>query len=70
MAIKDYNPLEHNKSLSVDVAEKVHVFYTECRVIDRDNLDVTSSRLALVLASKIILKNALHLLGVSAPEHM
>ena len=53
-----------------DVAEKVHSFYTECRVIDRDNIEVTSSRLALCQATKIVLKNALHLVGVSAPEHM
>ncbi len=53
-----------------DVAEKVHAFYTECRVIDRDDINVTSSRLAICLASKIVLKNALHLVGVSAPTHM
>ena len=53
-----------------ETAEKIHAFYTECRVIDRDNLEVTSSRLALCQASKIVLKNALHLLGVSAPERM
>ena len=53
-----------------EVAEKVHAFYTECRVIDRDNLEVTSSRLGLCLASKIILKNALTLVGVSAPNKM
>ena len=53
-----------------DVAEHIHAFYTECRVIDRDNLSVTSSRLALCLASKIVINNALKLLGVSAPNHM
>ena len=53
-----------------EVAEKIHAFYTECRVIDRDNLEVTSSRLGLCLASKIVLKNALSLVGVSAPERM
>ena len=53
-----------------EVAEKVHAFYTECRVIDRDNLETTASRLAICLASKIVLKNALHLVGVSAPERM
>ena len=53
-----------------EVAENIHAFYTECRVIDRDNLKVTSSRLALCLASKIVMKNALDLLGVSAPKHM
>ena len=53
-----------------EVAEKVHAFYTECRVIDRDNLPVTSSRLALCKASKIVLKNALQLVGVSSPNRM
>ena len=53
-----------------DLAELVHGFYTECRVIDKDNLDVSSSRLALCLASKQVMKNALDLIGVSAPEHM
>ena len=48
----------------------IHSFYTECRVIDRDNIDVTSSRLALVKASQIVLRNALNLIGVSAPEKM
>ena len=53
-----------------ELAEKVHAFYTECRVIDRDNLEVTSARLGLCLACKIVLRNALYLVGVSAPEKM
>lgn len=52
------------------LAEFVHSFYSECRVIDRDNIAVSGSRLALVKASKIVLKNALDLIGVSAPIHM
>ena len=53
-----------------DLAKLVHGFYTECRVIDRDNIGLSSSRLALCLASKIVMKNALDLIGVSAPERM
>ena len=53
-----------------ELAAKIHSFYTGCRVIDRDNLDLTSSRLALAKASKIVMKNALGVLGVSAPENM
>lgn len=53
-----------------DLAGLIHEFYTECRVIDRDNIDTSSSRLALCLASKQVMKNALDLIGVSAPEHM
>ncbi len=53
-----------------DLAKLVHGFYTECRVIDRDSIDLSSSRLALCLASKIVMRNALDLIGVSAPERM
>ena len=53
-----------------ELAEKVHAFYTECRVIDRDNLEVTQSRLALCKASQQVIKNALYLVGVNAPTHM
>ena len=52
------------------LAEFIHAFYTECRVIDLNNIETSSSRLALVKASKIVLKNALSLIGVSAPIHM
>ncbi|MBR0440197.1 MAG: arginine--tRNA ligase [Bacilli bacterium] len=53
-----------------DLAGMIHEFYTECRVIDRDNIETSSSRLALCKASEIVMKNALNLIGVSAPEHM
>jgi len=53
-----------------DLASKIHAFYTECRVIDRDHLEITKSRLALAKASKITMKNALSVLGVSAPTSM
>ena len=53
-----------------DLAGLIHEFYTECRVIDRNNIDISSSRLALCKASKQVMRNALDLIGVSAPEHM
>lgn len=53
-----------------ELAELVHGFYTECRVIDRDNVEVSASRLALCKASQQVIKNALSLVGVSAPERM
>ena len=53
-----------------ELAGLIHEFYTECRVIDRDNIDVSSSRLALCKASEQVMKNALNLIGVNAPEHM
>ncbi|MGM9808680.1 MAG: arginine--tRNA ligase, partial [Bacilli bacterium] len=52
------------------LASLIHGFYTECRLLDRNNLELTASRLALCKASMIVLKNALGLIGVSAPEKM
>ena len=53
-----------------DLAGLVHEFYTECRVIDKNNIELSASRLALCAASQQVMKNALDLIGVSAPEHM
>ena len=52
------------------LAGLIHGFYTECRLIDRDNLEQTASRLALAKAAMIVMKNALELIGVSAPNEM
>ncbi len=53
-----------------DLAKLIHEYYAANRIIDRDNIELTSSRLALMKACQIVLKNALALLGVSAPEKM
>lgn len=52
------------------LAGLTHAFYTECRVIDRDNVELSKSRLALCKASQIVMRNALNVLGVNAPEQM
>lgn len=53
-----------------DLAGLIHEFYTECRVIDRNDIETSSSRLALCKACEQVMKNALDLIGVSAPKHM
>ena len=53
-----------------NLASQIHAFYTECRVINREHLDVTASRLALAKASRIVMKNALNVIGVNAPDAM
>ncbi len=53
-----------------ELAEKFHEFYAKCHVINRDDLALTSSRLALIKAVKIAMENALGILGVSAPTKM
>ena len=52
------------------LAASIHSFYTNCHILDRENLAMTSCRLALAKAAKTVMKNALSILGVSAPEKM
>ncbi len=52
------------------LATAIHEFYTVCRVVDENNKDLTSSRLGLCKAAKQVMKNALELIGVHAPERM
>ena len=52
-----------------DLAGDFHSFYTVSRVISEDK-ELMKARLALVLATKTVIKNALDLLGVTAPERM
>lgn len=51
-------------------ASLFHSFYSECKVNDATNLELSKQRLALCKACQIVLANALTLIGVSAPEKM
>ena len=53
-----------------DLASTFHSFYNAEKVLDADNMERTKARLALIQSTKITLKNALRLIGVSAPEKM
>ena len=52
-----------------ELAQEFHSFYNANRVISEDR-DLMKARLALMFAIKIVLKNALDILAVSAPERM
>jgi len=52
-----------------ELAAAFHVFYTECQVVS-DDVALTRARYQLCVAARSSLANALHLLGVSAPERM
>lgn len=52
------------------LATLFHSFYNECKVIDVEDVALSAQRLSLVEATRITLKNALYLIGVSAPEKM
>lgn len=54
---------------AIGLAKLFHAFYRDCRVIG-EKRELFETRLALVLATQIVLKNLLDLIGVSAPEKM
>lgn len=51
------------------LAADFHAFYRDCKVISEDE-SLTQARLSLVLSAKIVLKNILDVMGISAPERM
>lgn len=53
---------------AISVADKLHDFYEQCRVVE--NGKVSIGRLNLIKATQQVLQNVLHCLGVSAPEKM
>jgi arginyl-tRNA synthetase len=53
-----------------ELASSFHSFYNAEKVLDVENTERTKARLALIKAVQITLKNALSLIGVSAPEKM
>ena len=52
-----------------NLASLFHQFYNENRIIG-ENEEIMKARLSLVAASKIVIKNALSILAISAPEKM
>ena len=60
----------HLPHYAQDLATAFHAFYTDCRVLDDENLPLSQARLRLCAASKVALARALTLMGMSAPERM
>ena len=55
---------------AMKLADKFHSFYGACKVLDEKNSELTRARLNLVNAVKIVLAEALELMGIDAPEKM
>ena len=47
-----------------------HSYYAKERVVDPDNESLTKARIYLVNSIRIVLRNGLSVLGISAPEKM
>lgn len=55
---------------AMKLADKFHSFYDACRVIDSEEKELSTARLELVRATRIVLAETLMLMGISAPETM
>ena len=53
-----------------DLAGDFHSYYNSNKFLNTENLKLQKARLALISATKIVIKNGLQLLGISAPEKM
>jgi len=53
-----------------ELATVFHSFYKQCRVVSRENGQLTKARLKLVAAAKLVLSGTLHLMGMTAPDTM
>ena len=65
---KDYQA-QRLPQYSIELATAFHQFYRDCKVLVKDKT-LSGTRLVLVSATKIVLKNTLALMGISAPEKM
>jgi arginyl-tRNA synthetase len=67
-AAKSFDPSRLTR-YTTEVAQLFHKFYDACRVKGEAE-DVMQSRLALMNATAVVLRNALGILKVEAPERM
>ena len=62
----------HLAPYAQDLAAQFHLFYRDCRVVSTEpqERELTLARLKPVRAAKTVLARTLHLMGMTAPEHM
>ena len=68
LAARDYDPSRLNR-YAIDLAGCFHRFYNACRIKDAEE-NVLLARLKLADATRIVLENALAIIGVTAPTKM
>ncbi|MDH5508957.1 MAG: arginine--tRNA ligase [Nitrospinota bacterium] len=68
LAARSFQP-HHITGYLYEVAGLFHFFYKHNRVVSEDSA-LTASRMALIRALQITLKNGLEILGINAPEKM
>ena len=65
---KDYQ-VHRLPNYAIKLSSLFHKFYTDCHVLGEEK-NLEKARLALVMATKIVLGNVLDLMGISKPEKM
>ena len=68
MAADDLDPSRINR-YATELASRFHKFYNACRIRGEEQ-NLAEARLALSAATRQVLRNALRILGVTAPESM
>ena len=68
LAARDYDPSRINKYVT-ELAARFHKFYSACRIRDEAK-DLALARLKLADTTRVVIKNCLDILGVTAPEKM
>ncbi len=68
MAAEDLDPSRINR-YATELASRFHKFYNACRMRGEER-SLAEARLVLAAATRTVLRNALHILGVTAPESM
>ncbi len=68
MAAEDLDPSRINR-YATELASRFHKFYNACRIRGEEQ-ELARARLALAAAVRQVLRNALRILGVTAPESM
>ena len=68
-SVKENEPYKMTNYIH-QLAMSINEFYTKNRVLDDKNPELSNQRLGLVQACEIVLKNALNLIGVEAPDRM
>jgi len=68
MAARDYDPSRINKYV-IELSARFHRFYSACRIKGEEH-EILYARLKLADTTRIVIRNCLELLGVTAPEKM
>ncbi len=53
-----------------ELASEFHSYYNKTKIVDQENVKMTSARLYLALCIQVVIENGLNLLGVTAPRKM